>query len=105
MSAPPTSGPIANEPPIVAPYAASAFIRWSVRGNALDSTASDTANMTAAPTPCAARETLSIVIDCAAAHSTDVAVKTPRPSPNRRRRPKRSARAPAVRTVAARGSV
>ena len=41
-------------------------MRSSVRGNACESTASDTANIIAAPTPCAAREALSIVIDCAA---------------------------------------
>ena len=79
--------------------------RSSVRGNALESTASETANMTAAPTPCAAREALSIVIDGAAAHSSEVAVKMPRPTPNSRRRPKRSASEPAVMTVAARASV
>ena len=76
-----------------------------MRGNALERTASETANMTAAPTPCAARETLSIVIDCAVAHSSEVAVKMPRPMTNSRRRPKRSASAPAVMTVAASGTV
>jgi hypothetical protein len=105
VSAPPTSGPTANEPPIVAPYAASTFTRSCVRGNVWESTASETANMTAAPRPCAARAALSIVIDCAAAHSSEVAVKRPRPTRNRRRRPKRSASEPAVITVAASGSV
>ena len=76
-------------------------MRSSMRGNALESTASETANMTAAPTPCAAREALSISIDCAPAHSSEVAVNTTRPTVNSRRRPKRSASAPAVRTVAA----
>ena len=80
-------------------------MRCSVRGKALESTASETANMIAAPTPCAARETLSIVIDCAPAHSSEVAVKTPSPMPNSRRRPKRSASEPAVMTVAASGRV
>ena len=76
-------------------------MRSSGRGNACESTASDTANMTAAPTPCAAREALSTVIDGAAAHSSEVAMKMPSPTPNSRRRPKRSASAPAVITVAA----
>ena len=80
-------------------------MRCSMRGNACESTASETANMSAAPMPCAARAASSIAIDCAAAHSSDVAVKTPRPSRNSRRRPKRSASAPAVSTVAASGSV
>jgi hypothetical protein len=48
---------------------------------------------------------LSIVIDCAAAHSSEVAVKTPRPMPKNRRWPKRSASDPAVMTVAARARV
>ena len=60
--------------------------RSSLRGNALESTASETANMIAAPTPCAAREALSIVIDCAVAHSREVAVKMPSPTTNNRRR-------------------
>ena len=76
-----------------------------MRGKASASTASETANMTAAPTPWAAREALSIVIDDAAAHSSEVAVKVPSPTMNRRRRPKRSASEPAVMTVAARVSV
>ena len=80
-------------------------MRSSMRGNALESTASETANITAAPTPCAARAALSIVIDCAPAHSSEVAVKMPRPRQNSRRRPKRSASAPAVMTVAASGRV
>jgi hypothetical protein len=80
-------------------------MRSSMRGKALESTASETANMTAAPTPCAAREALSIVIDWAAAHSSEVAVKRPSPMTNSRRRPKRSASEPAVMTVAASGRV
>ena len=76
-----------------------------MRGKALESTASETANMTAAPRPCAARETLSIVIDDAAAQSSEVAMKMPSPTPNSRRRPKRSASEPAVITVAARERV
>ena len=51
VSAPPTSGPIANAPGIVAPYAASALTRSCGRGNACERTASETANMIAAPTP------------------------------------------------------
>ena len=80
-------------------------MRPSICGKALESTASETANMTAAPTPWAARDVLSIVIDCAAAHSSDVAVKTPSPTKNSLRRPKRSASEPAVMTVAASASV
>ena len=80
-------------------------MRSSGRGKAFESTASEAANMIAAPTPCAARDALSIVIDCAAAHSSEVAVKMPSPIPNSRRRPNRSASAPAVITVAASGSV
>ena len=80
-------------------------MRCSGRGNACESTASEAANMSAAPSPCAARETLSIVIEVAAAHSSEVAVKTPSPSPSTRRRPKRSASAPAVMTTAASGTV
>ena len=75
------------------------------RGNAFESTASETANMIAAPTPWAARATLSIVIDCASPHSSDIAVKSARPITNSRRRPKRSASDPAVMTVAASASV
>ena len=80
-------------------------MRCSGRGKALESTAKEAANMTAAPTPCAARETLSIVIDWAPAHSSEVAVKIPSPAANSRRWPKRSASEPAVMTVAASGIV
>ena len=76
-------------------------MRSSMRGKALESTANETANMTAAPTPCAAREALSIVIDGAAAQASEVAMKMPRPRPNSLRRPNRSASEPADITVAA----
>ena len=74
-------------------------------GKALESSASETANMIAAPTPCTARAELSITMSDAAAQTSDVTVKMERPMVNRRRRPNRSASEPAVNTTAARASV
>jgi hypothetical protein len=71
----------------------------------LASNASETANMIAPPTPWIARAALRKAMSPASAHSTDATVNSARPAVNRRRRPKRSARAPAVSTVEARASV
>jgi hypothetical protein len=71
----------------------------------LASSASETANMIAAPTPWTARAALSIVMSEAAAQTPEETVKTARPMTNRRRRPNRSASEPKVSTVAASASV
>ena len=70
-------------------------------GNALESRASETANMIAAPMPCTAREELSITMSGADAQTSEATVKMERPIVNRKRRPKRSASEPAVSTTAA----
>src|SRR3954468_3458177 len=105
VSTPPTSGPTANEAPIVAPYAANALPREAGSGKASRMSANDVANMMAAPTPCAARNASRVAIDGAAPHAADMAVKRTRPMANVRRRPRRSASEPAVSTVAARATV
>jgi hypothetical protein len=67
--------------------------------------ASAVANISDAPSPWIARAPTSISMPDAAPHSAEVTVKTTRPTRKCRRRPKRSAIAPAVRTVAASGIV
>lgn len=51
VSNPPTSGPTANAPPIVAPYAARAVARWGPFSNTSASKASEQAKSTAPPIP------------------------------------------------------
>ena len=73
VSAPPTSGPMANERAdrgAVGGERLGALLRRV--GNALESRASETANMIAAPTPCTARAELSITMSDAAAHTSEV---------------------------------
>jgi hypothetical protein len=71
----------------------------------LASSARETANITAAPMPCTARATSRKTMSVEAAQAAEAAVKTARPIVNRRRRPKRSASEPAVRTTEASASV
>ncbi len=99
MSAPPTSGPTATAPPIVAPQAAIALPRsapwnsWAIR-------ASEVANIAAPPMPCRPRATCRKIALVASPQSSDASVNSPTPSTNSRRRPKRSARVPMVRVKA-----
>ena len=79
--------------------------RSSAVRNALESIASEQANMIAAPMPCTAREALSITMSDAAAQASEVTVKIERPIVNITRRPMRSASEPAVSTTAASASV
>ncbi len=105
VSTPPTNGPSANDAPMAAPYAASAPARSRAPGKAWASSASETANMIAAPMPCTARALLSIAMSWASPQASEARVKIARPIVNRRRRPRRSASAPAVSTVLASASV
>ena len=92
---PPTSGPIATAAPVVAPQIPNAVPR-SGPWKACAMSASDVANIAAPPTPCRPRARFSNVGVPAAAHRTDAAVKSTRPAVKTRRRPRRSASAPAV---------
>jgi hypothetical protein len=71
----------------------------------LASSASEPANMIAAPTPWTARIELSTAMWPAAAQPSAETVKTERPTRNNRRRPSRSASAPAMSIVEASASV
>ncbi len=95
VSTPPSSGPMATARPVTAPQAPNAAPR-SLPRKASASSASDTANMIAPPTPCKARESWSISVLTAKPHSTDAPVNTTRPISHSRRRPYMSARLPAV---------
>ena len=75
VSTPPTNGPSANDAPMAAPYAASAPARSRAPGNAWASSASETANMIAAPMPCTARALLSIAMSCASPQASEARVK------------------------------
>src|SRR5829696_4397513 len=94
-SRPPISGPAANASPIVAPQAPIARRRagpW----NASARIASEAGNTTAAAMPWIRRAAISAPADGASAHSAEAALNRPRPPRNSFRRPKRSARLPAV---------
>src|SRR5215211_6381063 len=101
VSAPPTSGPIATATPIVAPYMPMAVPRSRPAGNSCAIRASDTANITAPPTPWSARARLRNVGSGANAQSREETEKIASPAPNSLRRPSRSASEPAVSTSAA----
>jgi hypothetical protein len=78
-SAPPSTGPIATATPVTAPQIPNAAPRSRPR-KALASRANETANITAPPMPCNARDSCSMSVDVAAPHSTDAAVKTASPT-------------------------
>jgi hypothetical protein len=78
-SAPPASGPAASAAPVIAPQTPSANGR-SGPWNSCASSASDAANIAAAPMPCAPRATSSATPDCAAPHAADVTVKRTSPA-------------------------
>ena len=105
VSTPPTSGPTATAMPIVAPYTPIAMPRSRPALNSCAISASETANITAPPTPWNARARLRKVGSVARPANSEPSVKMPRPTAKTRRRPSRSASTPAVRTSAARGSV
>src|ERR1022692_2310419 len=88
---PPSSGPIATARPVTAPQTPNATPR-SLPRKASASSASDTANMIAPPTPCKARDSWSISVLTAKPHSTDAQVKTTSPTMYTRRQQERRQR-------------
>ena len=100
VSRPPMSGPTATAAPVVAPHTPNAVPRsrpWNVAA----SSASDVANIAAAPMPCSARASSRNSGEVASAHSSEAAVKTASPVVKMSRRPNRSASEPAVSSSAA----
>ena len=81
------------------------MVRLSRSGVTCEISARAVANIIDAPSPWIAREPTRTSIPPAAPHSAELTVKIARPMMNSRRRPSRSAIAPAVRTVAASGIV
>src|SRR3954471_15045565 len=78
---PPTSGPTATAAPVVAPHTPNAVPRsrpWNVAARS----ASDVANIAAAPTPWSARASSRNSGELASAQSSDAAVNRPRPAAN-----------------------
>ena len=94
-SSPPISGPAANASPIVAPQAPIAR-RRSAPWKASARIASELGNTTAAPSPWTIRAAISVPALGASAHSPEASENIASPIRNSRRRPKRSARLPAV---------
>ncbi len=92
---PPSSGPMATARPVTVPQTPKATPR-SLPRKASASSASDTANMMAPPTPCNPRESWSISVLTAKPQSTDAVEKTASPIRYSSRRPYMSARLPAV---------
>ena len=103
MIKPPTSGPIATAPPIVAPQTPNAVAR-SLPWNSCPISASEVANIAAPPTPCSPRARLSRVGSPAIPQRNEAKVKIPKPIEKTRRRPSRSPSEPAVSRKAARVS-
>ena len=92
---PPISGPIATEPPTVAPQMPIAFARsrpsnsWAISARAV-------ANIAAAPMPWTPRAKLSTVGSPESPQAKEAIVKSPKPKLNTRRRPIRSPIEPAT---------
>ena len=89
-SIPPTTRPTAPPPTAIAAQTPSAFVRSAPSRNVvvtIDSAAGDTS---AAPSPCAPRETISHVSPFASPQRSDATVKRTRPARNTRLRPIRS---------------
>ncbi len=99
--APPTSGPKATARPMVAPYTPMATPRSRPGLNSCATSASETANITAPPTPCRARVRFRNVGSGASPASAEATVNMPSPAANTRLRPSRSASTPALSTSAA----
>jgi hypothetical protein len=74
-------------------------------GNSWATSASETANIAAAPIPCTAREMFKNVASGDSPAASDAIANRPSPAANTARRPMRSAIEPAVRTTAASASV
>ncbi len=100
MSRPPASGPIATAAPVVAPQIPNAVPR-SLPLKALARSASEVANIIAAPIPWAARDRFSTNGSPARPDASEATENTPRPMVNTSRRPMRSASEPAVNRNAA----
>jgi hypothetical protein len=83
---PPTTGPTATATPVTAPNTPNATPR-SLPRKASPSSASETANMIAPPTPCNPRAKVRNSAPVARPHSSDPAVKTAIPIKNSSRRP------------------
>ncbi len=95
VSTPPTRGPIATAPPIVAPQIPKAVAR-SGPWNSWAISARVVASIPAAPIPWTARKRLSIVGSVASPQASEATVKIPKPIVKTRRRPIRSPSDPAV---------
>ena len=100
VSAPPASGPIATAIPTVEPHTAIAVPRSGPR-NSCAMSARPVANIAAPPKPCTARATSSIVGVVARPQAREAKENTVTPTAKTRLRPNRSARLPAVSSVAA----
>ena len=103
-TAPPIIGPARMARPTTPLKIPSAFARWG-GGYAPDRRAMAGGMIIAEPAPCTARATISQPMDGASAHAADIAVNSPRPSRNSRRRPNRSPTAEAVISSTAKLSV
>ena len=92
---PPIIGPPRMARPVTPLKIPSALAR-RCGGYAADSRASACGMIMAEPAPCTARATISQPTDGASAHAADMAVNSPSPARNSRRRPNRSPSAEAV---------
>ncbi len=102
-SSPPRRGPIASPSPEMPAHTPIATGR-RLGGNVATRIESDSGFMSAAPTPCVARNATSMPALLDSAQPADAAVKIARPATNSRRRPKRSPSLPPSRMSAANGT-
>src|SRR5580765_4256172 len=94
VSTPPASTPTAAPLPPSAPQIPSALLRSGPSSKLVITIDRAAGEMIAPPSPCTARDAISIPSDCASPHASEASVNSATPTMNTRRRPSRSAARP-----------
>ena len=94
MSAPPTTRPITEPTPVIAPNTAIAALRAGPLANVVATSAKPVGEAIAAPTPCSSRAMTSVTSSQAIPHSAEAMVNSVTPTMKVRLRPMVSPRRP-----------
>ena len=94
MSAPPTTRPITEPTPVIAPNTAVAALRAGPLANVVATSAKPVGEAIAAPTPCSSRAMTNVTSSQAMPHSADAMVNSVTPTMKVRLRPMVSPRRP-----------
>ena len=94
VSTPPASTPTAAPLPPSAPQIPSALFRSGPSSKLVITIDRAAGEMIAPPSPCTARDAISIPSDCASPHASEASVNSATPTMNTRRRPSKSAARP-----------